>query len=246
MNNRFSNLDHLAITSPTAADASCDADARFKQILVLGALHEIYSSTLDDAVAAAAFALMLKLRVIGHGALFWVRDEKNVGCAGRVSGTGLTELGVNPDEVIIVHTSDTIDILRVSADIVNCKEVGAILVEPWLNAPLFNLTASRRLALGAKRSGALVLVVRTGADPVPSAATTRWQVRSAPTTSGQCEPGHPAFEINLLRHRGGMAGYNARVEWDRDHRVFHDAPVSRAVPAFPVGRAGNANWRRAA
>jgi hypothetical protein len=48
-------------------------------------------------------------------------------------------------------------------------------------------------------------VLRT--TPSPSAAHTRWQV-AAPfrRAGGQC-PGHPAFALTLLRHRGGREGW---------------------------------------
>jgi protein ImuA len=73
-------------------------------------------------------------------------------------------------------------------------------------------------------------VLRVDADPVPSAAQTRWQVAAAPSLRLTADaPSHPAFDIALLRHRGGISGFETRLEWNRDTKSF--APISGGVPA---------------
>jgi protein ImuA len=158
------------------------------------------------------------------------------------------ELGLDPAGLILVETPDTLAALRAGADIVKCGQVGAVVIEPWGKAPLLDLTASRRLSMAAAASGVLTLVVRVEAAPMPSAAQTRWQVASAPSAPLPAEaPGHPAFDIALLRHRGGIAGFETRVEWNRDTRSF--APLPGGLPAVPAIGADQAQpWpqRRAA
>ena len=60
------------------------------------------------------------------------------------------------------------------------------------------------------------------AEPSASAAATRWSVRSiaARPLEGNA-PGLPAFELQLLKHRGGGRG-QWRLEWDRDSASFRD------------------------
>jgi protein ImuA len=42
-------------------------------------------------------------------------------------------------------------------------------------------------------------------------------------------PGKPAFDIELLRRRGGQAGLRWRVEWDRDAYIFDQTAFEAAV-----------------
>lgn len=219
-------------------------DARLKGGLAQAALHEIYAS-LPDTASAAAFALLLAWRGNQHKPIFWVREAK-ARRGTRPYGHGLAELGIAPDSLFLVDAPDCIAALRAGADITRCGAVGAVIIEATGKAPALDLTASRRLALAAGQTGVLTLLFRTGAEPVPSAAHTRWQVASAPSTPFPANaPGRPAFEVTLLRHRGGIAGIEARLEWNRDRQSF-ETPLSGGVPAAAFGGTGQALERRAA
>ncbi len=209
-------------------------------------LHEFYAEGADSA-AVAGFTLLLALRVMAGKPLVWVQEERCERRGGRLHGPGLVELGADPDAVVVVTAPDLQALLRAGSDIVNCDAVGVLILEPWGKATALDLTASRRLALAAARTGVMTLVVRADAEPAPSAAQTRWQVAAAPSQPlAASAPGLPAFDIRLLRHRSGVAGFDARVEWDRDRRAFRDAPVSGAVPAMAGGRTGDPAALRAA
>lgn len=226
-------------------------DARLGNGLGRAALHEVFACDADDACAAAGFALMLAVRGARHNAtgkpVIWVREDRGERGHGRIYAPGLVDLGVDPAAVLLVTGADALAVLRAGADIVGCGGVGAVVIEPWGKAPVLDLTASRRLALAAAQSGVLTLVLRSGTDPGPSAATTRWSVRAAssPPLPAQA-PGRPAFDISLLRHRGGITGFDARVEWDRDNRSFCDAPLSGGILADAPRRTLADLGRRAA
>jgi protein ImuA len=165
--------------------------------------------------------------------VLWVREQRCGRHNGHLHAAGLVELGFDPDDLVLVEAPDTLAVLRAGADIVKCGQVGAVVIEPWGKAPLLDLTASRRLSMGAAASGVLTLVLRVDVEPMPSAAQTRWQVAAAPSSPLAANaPGRPAFDIALLRHRGGIAGFETRVEWNRDTRSF--APLSGGVPAVPA------------
>ena len=220
-------------------------DARLSGGLVQAALHEVYAAA-ADAASAAAFALLLAWRGNRTKPIFWVRETRSP-LATKPYGHGLGELGIDPNAIILVDAPDTIAALRAGADITRCSAVGAVIIEPIGKAPVLDLTASRRLALTAGQSGVTTLMLRTGVEPVPSAAHTRWRVASMPSMPLPANaPGYPAFEIELLSHRGGIAGIAARLEWNRDRQSFDQAPLSGGVPAFIVGGTGQALERRAA
>ena len=187
-------------------------------------LHEVYAATPDDAAAATGFALALALAA-GALPVLWVRIERDERGGGRPYAAGLAELGLPPESLVLVLVPDEPALLRVAADAARCPGLGLVLVESRGRAAGLDLTATRRLMLAAEASGVTVLSVRIGADPVPSAAATRWGVAAAASQllmagAGGDVPGLPAFDVECLRRRGGPAGTRWRVEWNRETRCF--------------------------
>lgn len=207
-------------TVPTGDPA---IDSRIGGGLARGQLHEVFATDARDAAAGAGFAAMLSQRI--GGALVWLR----IGDADRCGGAmlyppGLREVGIDPESVLLVLTPDAESLLRAAGEVVRCSAVGAAVIELWRDPQRIDLTASRRLVLAAEASGVTPLLLRIAAEPAPSAAQTRWGVRAAPSSPLPGDPtgapGLPAFEIELLRQRGGPAGWRWRVEWDRDRVSF--------------------------
>ncbi len=207
-------------------------DRRIDGGLAQRALHEVFAASGEDSSAAAAFAVMIAMRACpSHRPIVWVRENRSGRYTGHDHAAGLVELGIDPHDLVLVDAPDLLSLLRAGADIVKCGQIGAVLIEPWGKAPLLDLTASRRLSMAAAASGVLTLLLRVDAQPMPSAAQTRWQVATAPSFPLAANaPGYPAFDITLLRHRGGIAGFETRLEWNRDTRSF--APLSGGVSAF--------------
>src|SRR5690606_5402237 len=84
--------------------------------------------------------------------------------------------------------------------------------------------------LAAEQSGVTPLLLRLGtAQARSSAAQTRWQVASASSSPLEADaPGQPALRLSLLRQRGGAAGFDWTVEWNRDADCFRPAALPRA------------------
>jgi protein ImuA len=232
-------------------------DRRLGGGLARGRLHEIFAAEPEDASAAAGFALMLALRArTARRSIWWVRQELAERRTGRLHAPGLLELGADPAGLVLAIAPDDMALLRAAADIVRCHEVGAAVIEIWGKPRTLDLTASRRLAVAAGKSGVTAFLLRAGAMPAPSAADTRWQVRAAASAALEAgAPGHATLEISLLRHRAGLAGLVQRVEWDRERLRLREPPLLGAVVSLPAGRpaaAGEGNgsgigaWRRSA
>jgi protein ImuA len=237
------SLDHLSCNlgradTPTRENLvtfGVDAlDHRLNGGLLRSALHEVFSATAEDSSAAAGFAAMIAMRANrGDLPVIWVRESRNSRHIGHLHAAGLCELGFDPGNFVLVDAPDTLSALRAGADIVKCGQVGTLVIQPWGKAPLLDLTASRRLSMAAALSGVLTLILRVEAEPMPSAAQTRWQVATARSSSLLANaPGHPSFDITLLRHRGGIAGFKSRLEWNRDTKSF--ALLSGGVSAISV------------
>ena len=204
-----------------------------------GRLHELFAAEPEDRAALAGAGLMLAMRM-GEGAVLWLRQDGGVRAAGRLYGPGLADLGFDPARLIEIVAPDEAGLLRAAGDAVRCPDVAAVLIEPWTAARGCDLTVSRRLAVAAEKSRVTVLLLRAEAEPGPSAAYSRWRVRSLASVALEARaPGHPVLEMELLRHRGGLAGLRACLEWNRDEHVFREAALSRAgLPLSAGGPAG--------
>ncbi|BBK42232.1 hypothetical protein STVA_22520 [Allostella vacuolata] len=235
--------------------------------IVRAALHEIHAERTADIATAAGFAVALALRAAhpstpdagARRPILWVRQDFLDVETGGIHPPGLAELGLDPGRVLLVRARDAGGVLRAAAEGARCTALAAVLIQPWGAPRTLDLTATRRLSLAAATSGVPVLLLRAAAEPAPSAAATRWTVRAEPSRALDANaPGYPVFEVRLVRHRGGVAEQQWRLEWDRDRGCFHDrtgldrsghaglAPLSRPVVPLPADRSGSPRGGEAA
>lgn len=214
-------------------------------------LHEFYAAIHMDAACLSGCALMLG-QAVRPAPYLWIRHGDGDREAGSPCPAGLRELNTDPAQAILVLSRDPASALQAALEGARTPHLAAVIVELWGAAPAYNLTASRRLAVAAKASGVLVLMMRVAAAPTPSAAETRWRVRAAPSRALAANaPGNPAFEITLLRARNRQEGLCYCVEWDRDARklfsrffpgigdaLIQPAPLSGAVVPVSFDRPG--------
>lgn len=197
-------------------------DAALGGGLARGRLHELHALLPEDAPGAAGFAAMLAAQ--RGGVVIWVRPGR-AGLSGQPYALGLRDIGLDPARLLLCIAPDTAGILQIANEAARCPQAATVIAEFWRRAPEFSLSASRRLALSAETSGATLLMLRIGAEPEPSAATTRWSVASAPSMPLLANaPGHIALDLALLRQRGGAGEGKWRVVWDREHGRFIDVP----------------------
>jgi protein ImuA len=220
------------------------------------ALHEAYAAGREDAAGAMALALLvawLNHRQDGRGGgrpIIWARE---LAAPSLPYGPGLIELGIDPAIITLLLLPDDRAVLRAALDSVRQGAAGTVLIELRGRQPLLDLTATRRLALAAQENATMVWLVRGEAQPVPSAAQTRWGVAHAPAAG---PPARPAFDLTLLRQRGGREGLHIRMEWDRDTASFQQSgdqaadqtfgTIPGAMPAVAAGGTGRARGDRAA
>jgi len=218
-------------------------DAAMGGGLARGRVQELFAGGGDDGPSAAGFAAMLALLAAGRETpILWLRTEESERCEGRIHAPGLVELGGDPDLLLLAVTPDTKALLRGAADAARCPGLKALVVECRGKCPALDLTASRRLALAAEQSGVTLFLLRLEAEPVPSAADTRWAVSAAPSQALEANaPGAPMFEIELLRRRAGPAGLRWQLEWNRDRLIFREPAHPGAMVPLPSRRTASAN-----
>lgn len=220
---------------PCGIDGGGPIDLALGGGLARGCVHEAFAASPDHAAGAAGFVAIIA-QLLG-GLVFWLRLGDAQRRGGLLHGPGLAEMGCDPARLILGVLPDPLSLLRAAAEIARCNAISVAVVELWGDPRPLDLTASRRLALAAESSGVTVLMLRIGAEPSPSAARSRWSVASAPAAPLAANaPGHPTFDLELLRQRGRPAGGRWRMEWNRDLGCFEQkAPLSGAVLPFPAG-----------
>jgi len=215
--------------------------------LAVGRTHEFFAADALDGASAAAFAALLALRSPGEAPLLWLRTVDAGRRTGHIYAPGIAELGGDPGRLLLIETADPKMLLACANDAVRCAGSAAVIVESWGKFPLLDLTAGRRLTLGARDTGTTLLMLRLNAAPTPSVAETRWSIVAAPSHALAADaPGAPAFDLELLRWRGGPAGTHWRLDWDSDGQAFRDAALSGAVLPLAARRAVHPHGAQAA
>lgn len=203
------------------ASGDMSFDAALGGGLAAGRVHEFFAADALDATSAAAFAALLALRSEGAAPVLWLRTTDAGRRAGHIHAAGIAELGGDPDRLLLVEAPDPKMLLACANDAIRCPGSAAVIVESWGKFPLLDLTAGRRLALGARDAGTTLLMLRLNAAPVPSVAETRWGIAAAASRALAANaPGAPAFDLELLRWRAGPAGTRWQLEWNHDVRSF--------------------------
>jgi len=203
-----------------------------------GKLHELFALEKEEVASAAGFAAMLAVQF--GGPVVWLRTEKAHAEGGSLYAPGFLDIGLDPARLLVGVLPDANTVLRAANDIVRCPQVGIAIVELWRRCPELGLTETRRLTLSAENTGTTVLLLRVGAEPVPSAAQTRWSIRSAEAVPMDANaPGRPALALELLRQRGRPAGGSWYVEWDRDQACFVEPSVRTPLRSTMVSLSSN-------
>ena len=192
------------------------ADRTLQGGLMRGALHEVFA--LDSA--GYGFAAALARRAGGTKRLLWIVQDFSALEHGQISATGLAEFGIDPACVLLMRAANATDALRAGADALNCPALGSVIVELPGNPKILDLTASRRMVLAAQTNGVTALLLRSEAEVEPSAAQTRWRVRTARSAKTD-DWGSPRFDAELTRNRQGETG-RWMMEWCCDEGAFRD------------------------
>lgn len=214
--------------------------------LMRGRVHELFATGPEDGPSLLGLAALFALRTVGRRApIFWLRTDDSERHEGMIHGPGLVELGGDPGTLVVGQAPDSRSLLRSAADAARCPGLDVLIVECRGRMTGLDLTASRRLALAVEQSGVTLFLLRLEAEPVPSAAETRWAVTSRPSQPLEANaPGAPVFEIELLRWRAGPAGMRWRLEWNRDRLIFIEPALPGAVVPLPSRRPVSANGLR--
>ena len=218
-----------------------DLDRALAGGLRRNALHEIRAAETRDVSAASGFAtaLLARLADLDDRPVLLVLEEAAAREGGQPYGPGLDQFGLDPGRLVVVRTRRPEETLWVFEEGLCCAGLAAVLCELRGHPKTLDLTASRRLALRARDSGVMGLLLRQAATAEPGAALTRWRVapRPAATVDDFTEGiGRPVWRLDLERNRAGPTG-TFDLEWDHGALCFATAaPLPVAGAALPVER----------
>jgi protein ImuA len=189
-----------------------------------GALHEVHAGDWT----ASGFAACLAIRAAGHKPLFWIRPDYESLEYGALHAQGLAELGGRPQNLFLVKAANAAEALSAAGDILASPHVGALLLEISGHPKALDLVAGRRLNFLAGESGVTAILLREGAEALPSAAQTRWCV-SAAASLGAGDWGLPSFKAELVRNRLGPTG-SWHLTWNPENGLFRESAREQYAP----------------
>ena len=203
---------------------------------LLRAVHEVAPASPLQLGTALGFALAVAALAAADGQ----QSGRDVLCiqtdfaaleAGTPYGPGLDLFGLSMDRLLILKVVHPRDALWAFEEALKCPALAATLMElPGAGASA-DLTATRRLTLAAEAGGGLGLLLRHQPYPLPSAASTRWQVAAAISRSDRFGGlGRTRFDLSLVRNRRGRCG-RWTLCWNHHERTFAPEALSRGVAA---------------
>jgi protein ImuA len=213
----------LPLERPVFPLGAAAADFALGGGLSSGALHEVHAGDWT----ASGFAACLAIHAAGSKPLFWIRPDYEALEYGALHAQGLTELGGRPENLFLVKAANTAEALSAAGDILASSHVGALLLEISGHPKALDLVASRRLNFLAAENGVTAILLREGAEELPSAAQTRWRISAA--ASGADDWGAPSFRAELVRNRLGPTG-SWHLTWNPDNGLFRESAREHYAP----------------
>lgn len=211
-----------------------------------GTLHEIIPAEYPDFSATVGFLLCLlhTWHKDTKAPILWCHTDGYTDVPNSLYPHGLQNLGIEPARLLHVAAKNEKDMLWALEEGLSSNAFPLIIGCYSQKEKLYDFTASRRLSLRASRQGSTVFILRhhKGSEGKAlnntTAATTRWQVRSAPSratyhrNARMPAMGRPRWHITLTKCKGGKAPSNWQLEWD--HETLSLYLVSRMADRKPA------------
>lgn len=156
--------------------------------LPCGGVHEVVAARPGDMAAALGFAHRLAARFLaaieGETILLYGQTHAAVREGGQPYAPALAAHDLSATHLAYLDGVTLPDLLWAGEEALACPAIGCSVLASWDAPPDF--TASRRLTLAARAARRpLLITLGAGAAGMASAATTRWQLATAPRQGWQ-------------------------------------------------------------
>ncbi|PWB81945.1 MAG: hypothetical protein C3F11_13600 [Methylocystaceae bacterium] len=252
-----------------AAEPAADLLERLFEASSVGA-SEIVPARAKDAASAASFTFALALRCVRRrpeAGIVWIAEDMVAREIGLPYGRGLQAAGLAMERLVLVRTRRPHETLWAMEEALK-SAAAAVVAESWASMKAYDLTASRRLALAARRGGSagLLLLPRAAGEAMrlASAAQARFEIASSFSQRAESLsrrlplPGLLAWGLRIAKARAGLLGPGSDFDpqgwrdivFDHEKAQFRHA-LSRRVSASPADRpdsprVAGERWRESA
>ncbi len=185
--------------------------------LPLGGLHVIQGRSGDGAAFGFAGVLAGRLRTRNqteNGVVVWVQYGREPQDSGVPYGPGLGPIGLSPQGLVLIKARRAVDLLWSMEEALRCPDLAVVIGEGVTPS----LTAARRLQLAAEAGSTTALLISPPNQTPTATALTCWRVSAVPAANSARPPRYPAWNVELMRCRGGKPGH-WRMEWQ--HETLH-------------------------
>lgn len=203
---------------------------------------ELFGGAQDCAGSAFALALANDRAAPGdERPWLWVQDRAALRLTGRPYRPGLPR--ALRHRLIHVAATTPEDALFALEEGLRCRDLAFVVGEIAGNPRALSLTAQRRLSLAAEKHGAVLWLVRVGAERDLSSARQRWELRPAPSLPPRWNaqaPGTAAWHAELFRARNHPPGeWILRDDGDfltaaQPHQSTHHGDLAGAAGDRPL------------
>jgi protein ImuA len=209
--------------------------------LLAGGFHEFMKTAPGDETLVLAFALPLAALASGENSkgLCFCGQAGDTQERGALYGHGLTALGIEPKQMLMVTAAKEKDLLWTLEEAVASGTFGAVVGSLGDKERLYGFAASRRLKLRAAASRIPLFLLRHQSNGGATAAQGRWRVSALPSRSegeyaGHALLGQPRLLLTLVR-MGGLPPQSWEMGFDGTGD-FHLAAQLEDRPARKVGK----------
>lgn len=201
-----------------------EIDAKFPETgFHLGGLHEVLSENEPERAACYGFTSILAGLIAGQAGVVWIASKH---C---IFAHALAKFGIDPAQIVFVEAKDDRQALAAMEDALRCEGLAAVIGE----IPDADLTATRKLQLASKQTGATGLLLRHQSRySGNSSYFSRWSVKPVQSYLPDQMPGvgFPRWDISLLKVRGNTPG-NWQVEWQSNQlRLIQQQNIAEQKP----------------
>ena len=212
-----------------------------------GGFHEFMKTAPGDETLALAFASSLAARASGESGkgLCFCGAASDTQERGALYGPGLTALGIEPEQMLMVTAAKEKDLLWALEEAVASGAFGAVVGSLGDKERLYGFSASRRLKLRVAASRTPLFLLRHRSNGGATAAQGRWTVSALPSRSEGKHASHallgpPRLRLTLER-MGGLPPQSWEMGFDGTGD-FHMAAQLEDRPARKAGK----RWSQAA
>lgn len=167
------------------------------------------------------------------GPILWVQDRRAMQEGGLPCLRGIAETGLTMP-ILRVGAHGAAEALWAMEEGLECAALSAVVGEVWGNPRALDFTATKRLALRARRSGVPIWLLRQDGATDLSVAPDRWRVEPAPSQANPWDaaaPGAARWAAELFRTRRRAPG-----TWVAGHdRAAHRLDLAAAVSDGSMG-----------